>query len=894
METLRERGHKLTARKRAYRLRLLKAAAALAVFGALLPGTANARSNAVGSVYYKTEAACAQPAGPLDATCLAMRRVEVPAGTAGARPFQIVAHSYATGPAGGLTPGDLASAYSFNPTATGSGRTVAIVDAYNDPNINSDLQTFDSNYGLPACSIADGCLTVVSQTGSTTSLPANDTIGWSIEESLDVESVHSVCQECNIILVEANSQSLADLGASENEAVSLGASIVTNSWGLAETSGDSAYESDFNHPGVVLTAATGDQGYYDWDQLIHTNAPNFPASYGDVVAVGGTSLVLNSNGTRSSETVWNNDGPAGGDTMDGASGGGCSTLFPAPSWQTSLSDWSSTACGSSRLAADISADGNPDTGFDIYDSYNCGTDCQNTDGQPYDWATFGGTSLASTIIAGIWALAGGAHGVNYPASTLYSYLGTSSLYDVTTGGDGACVGEAASPCLSSFAAAAEGNPNTLGVGILDCSWNASGVQSAGDLACDAATGYDGPSGVGTPNGLTAFAPSGTPPSVSGVSPDRAPVGGNVVVTVTGSGFSTVSGATTFAFGSVAGGSVSCVSSTTCTVVVPPGAPGSAELSATVASLSSSGFGFSYYAPGLLRVTTSPAVASQISVDGVVADTWGLNWAEEPPGSHTVCFAAVAGYGTPGCQTVTVTSGETTAVTGTFSQHGYLQVETSPAVPGEVTVTPQGSSTVVANDDWGVYTDLPAGSYQVCFGAVAGYAPPSCASATVSAGSTRVVVGDYTVSVGASGQSGVGLLRVTTSPAVASQITVDGAVADTWGLNWLEIAPGSHTVCFSAIQGYTTPACQMVSVTAGQTTSVTGTFVQRGFLQVVTSPAVAGTVFVNGVPADDWGLYTDLPAGTYTLCFGAVAGYTAPACQSATVTAGSTTQVTAPY
>jgi hypothetical protein len=87
---------------------------------------------------------------------------------------------------------------------------------------------------------------------------------------------------------------------------------------------------------------------------------------------------------------------------------------------------------------------------------------------------------------------------------------------------------------------------------------------------------------------------------------------------------------------------------------------------------------------------------------------------------------------------------------------------------------------------------------------------------------------------------------------------------------------------------------MVSVTAGQTTSVTGTFVQRGFLQVVTSPAVAGTVFVNGVPADDWGLYTDLPAGTYTLCFGAVAGYTAPACQSATVTAGSTTQVTAPY
>ena len=128
---------------------------------------------------------------------------------------------------------------------------------------------------------------------------------------------------------------------------------------------------------------------------------------------------------------------------------------------------------------------------------------------------------------------------------------------------------------------------------------------------------------------------------------------------------------------------------------------------------------------------------------------------------------------------------------------------------------------------------------------------------------------YTANSGATGQTGVGLLRVTTSPALPSQITVDGNIADTWGLNWLQIAPGSHTVCFSALQGYTTPACQSVTVTSGATTTVTGTFVQRGFLQVQTSPAVAGTIYINGIPADDWGVYTDLPVGTYTVCFGAV-------------------------
>ena len=161
-------------------------------------------------------------------------------------------------------------------------------------------------------------------------------------------------------------------------------------------------------------------------------------------------------------------------------------------------------------------------------------------------------------------------------------------------------------------------------------------------------------------------------------------------------------------------------------------------------------------PGLLRVVSSPAVPSQISVDGVASDTWGLTWLEIAPGSHEVCFSAVQGFGTPGCQSVSVTSGVTTAVTGTFVEHGFLKVVTSPAVPSRVSVDG------VPADDWGVFTDVPVGTHQVCFGAVAGYTPPACQSVSVTAGAQTDVTGVFTASPGASGLSGVGLLRVTTS------------------------------------------------------------------------------------------------------------------------------------
>ena len=255
--------------------------------------------------------ACKAPRKPGFAQCFAMRRVFVKAGTPGAHRVKAnVAPS--PGPSGGLTPAELASAYGYS-TAGGVGTTVALVDAYNDPNIEADLQTFDTKYGLSTCTKANGCLRVVGQTGSTTALPPNDTTGWSAEEALDVETVRAVCPNCRILLVETTSNSYANLAAGVNEAVTLGAKIISNSYGGPESGLPTTFYSAYDHPGVVITASTGDNGWFNWDTInvggVSANMPNAPASLNTVVAVGGTSLDLNQTGGRASETVWNNDGP---------------------------------------------------------------------------------------------------------------------------------------------------------------------------------------------------------------------------------------------------------------------------------------------------------------------------------------------------------------------------------------------------------------------------------------------------------------------------------------------------------------------------------------------------------------------------------------------------------
>jgi hypothetical protein len=424
---------------------------------------------------------------------MALGRVTVAADTPEAKPFVQNDGASESGPSGGLTPGQLASAYEYDPAEGGATQTVALIDAYDDPNIEKDLATFDNHYGLTACTTTNGCFTKVGQSGSTSSLPKADKEGWSVEITLDVQSAHAVCESCKILLVEANEPSDADLSAAVKEAAELGATEISNSYGGSEETGE---EAAYDYPGIVITASAGDDGYYDWDEVNKKRPPKLPerpetpAALPTVISVGGTSLKLNENGTRSSETVWNHNGPDDevglkNKEPEGASGGGCSTLFTAEPWQQNVPGWAASGCGTKRLDNDIAAVADPYTGFDIYDSYDCGTSCEQNGGGE-GWETWGGTSLSSPIIAAFYGLAGGSGGVSYPAATLYSHVGSTSFFDVTEGGNGFCDGEPESKC---------GKPNAKYKEKVDCE---------GATACNAASGFDGPSGVGTPKGLSGF------------------------------------------------------------------------------------------------------------------------------------------------------------------------------------------------------------------------------------------------------------------------------------------------------------------------------------------------------------------------------------------------------
>lgn len=330
----------------------------------------------------------------------------------------------------GYGPSDLRSAYNLAAAAAsnGGGQTVAIVDAYNDPNAESDLGVYRSQYGIPACTTANGCFRKVNQSGGA-NYPRNNG-GWAQEISLDLDMVSAICPNCHILLVEASSSSLTDLGTAVNEAARLGATEISNSYGGGESSSDSSYDSSYyNHPGIAITASSGDSGY----------GVEYPAASQYVTAVGGTTLNRASNSRGWSETAWN------------SAGSGCSADDAQPSWQSSVGNITGV-CGK-RAVADVSAVADPNTGVAVYDSFRY----QGLSG----WLVFGGTSVASPVIASVYALAGNAAGVSYGS---YPYSHTSSLNDVTSGSNGSC----------------------------------------GNLLCNATSGWDGPTGLGTPNGTGGF------------------------------------------------------------------------------------------------------------------------------------------------------------------------------------------------------------------------------------------------------------------------------------------------------------------------------------------------------------------------------------------------------
>jgi subtilase family serine protease len=318
----------------------------------------------------------------------------------------------------GYGPADLRSAY--NITSSGTTTTIAIVDAYGYNNAESDLATYRAQYGLPACTTANGCFRKIDQNGGT-NYPRMDT-GWAQEQALDLDMASAMCPNCHILLVQATSATYGNLAAAvRTAAATAGVTVISNSYGGSET-GSTGYETSYNQPGKAVTVSTGDSGY----------GVQFPASSPHVIAVGGTHLVRASNARGWAETAWS------------AGGSGCSTVYAKPSFQ------SDPLC-TKRMEADVSAVGDPNTGVAVYGPVN-----RNNSG----WMVFGGTSVSAPLIGGIYGSTG-----HTPTGAATIYANSGQLNDVTSGTNGSC---------------------------------------GGTYFCTAGPGYDGPTGLGTPNGPGPF------------------------------------------------------------------------------------------------------------------------------------------------------------------------------------------------------------------------------------------------------------------------------------------------------------------------------------------------------------------------------------------------------
>ena len=325
-------------------------------------------------------------------------------------------------PVDGYGPADIGAAYHLDQTR-GAGQTVAIVDAYDNPKVAADLAAYRKAWGLPPCTAATGCFRKVNQRGGTTAPEADPE--WGLEIALDVQAVSAACPRCRILLVEADSPDLDDIGAAENRAVAMGAKVVSNSYRAGEFGAMAAIgRKYYTHPGVSVVASSGDEGF---------TAASFPAVWGNVIAVGGTTLTQR--GTSWSEKAW------------AGAGSGCSAYVAKPVWQVD------THCRM-RTTADVSAVADPNTGLAVYDTYGLG---------PYNgWVVVGGTSLSTPLISGMIGLAGNGAAV---ASPRYLYQHRGGLKDVVGGSNGFC---------------------------------------GGDYLCTGKKGYDGPTGLGSPRGISAL------------------------------------------------------------------------------------------------------------------------------------------------------------------------------------------------------------------------------------------------------------------------------------------------------------------------------------------------------------------------------------------------------
>ncbi len=315
----------------------------------------------------------------------------------------------------GLFPSQMKAAYAFNATPNqGQGQIIGIVDAFDNPNAESDLQVYDAQFNLPVCTTGNGCFTKI-KIGN----PAGDT-GWGLEINLDVQQAHGLAPAAKIILVEATTNSFDDLLAAVDVARMAGATQISMSWSGGEDGSELGFNSFFNHPGVTFMASTGDGGH----------GVGYPAASPYVVAVGGTTLVLASPLPLPSPLTPN----YGHETAWSGSGGGVSTVQPGQSYQNGLF----AGCGSSghRCVPDISSNANPSTGVPVYDTYG-----QN------QWIQVGGTSVSSPDWSAIFAIANSSRAaagkgpLQNAVPDLYTIFAASQYtdyHDITSGTNGSC------------------------------------------------------------------------------------------------------------------------------------------------------------------------------------------------------------------------------------------------------------------------------------------------------------------------------------------------------------------------------------------------------------------------------------------------------------------------
>jgi hypothetical protein len=472
------------------------AAGAAAANRVVAGGKLHLRKNAIGSAGSAANFRWACPEGACQAIVVAPR-VKIAQGSGERR---------------GLDPQDLQSAYNI-PTTLGEPQTIALIDAFGYPDAESDLAKYRKQYGLPACTKANGCFKKVNESGEEGHYPAEEP-QWDVEAALDEDMASAACPQCHILLVEGSGELPADLGKAVDTAVKLGATEVSNSYGYPEklkelcgSEGCAQYDKDYEHPEVLITAAAGDDGYADAYELSKSTV-NFPAASPDVVAVGGTALFKEEEVPRKwFEEVWNEP------FLEIGTGSGCAKFEPKPAWQTDTGCHKRTDNDVAAVAAAVSPVS------------------VRLDGV---WELVAGTSVASPLVAGIEAHAS-AHERSLGARMFYE--DPSSLYDITQGFNW--------------------NPDDA-TGTSECAPN--------EYLCNAEVGYDGPTGLGTPDGVPVES-AAAPPVVTMVAPDAGPARGGKKVRIEGTGFE---GVTEVKFGSAAASDVTVHSAKLITAKAPAG------------------------------------------------------------------------------------------------------------------------------------------------------------------------------------------------------------------------------------------------------------------------------------------------------------------------------------